>query len=83
MAHTAQFRIDVEFIISGLHLPEDTQIYNILRHPSQPDAFIFYVTHPDLPEQPPHSAPVVCTPVFQIDDADLVPSVKMLKWGIE
>lgn len=78
-----KFLVDAEFIIKGLNLPGETQIYNITRHDFIPDCFVFYVEHPELPELMPGETPLLIMPIFQADYDNLIPAEKMIDWGIK
>lgn len=50
MYRIARFAISPELIIDALHMPKETLIYDIRRHPVFLDTLEIVVIHKDLPE---------------------------------
>lgn len=62
--HMVSLRVSGTLIARELHMPEGTEIYNIVRHDYAPDIFEFYVEHPDLPECDEGARPFEVTPTI-------------------
>ena len=62
-----QFTVSGDLIRKALAMPDDTLIYGIVRHDWSPDAFVFFVEHPDLPEMGEGESPLKITPKITAD----------------
>lgn len=77
----AQFDIAEELIKQALAMPDDAEIYNIVRHGYRPGTFVFVVEHPDFDELIEGEMPPSITPTIEADYEKRPATWLTFSWG--
>jgi hypothetical protein len=63
----ARFRVSAQIIMDSLAMPEGSKLRAIVQDEFHPNVFVFYVEHPDLPEEVEGMPPVEIMPIVKAD----------------
>lgn len=76
-----RFKVTGELIKQSLGMPDDANIYSILRDGLNPDVFEFFVEHPDFDVVGEGCYPPEITPVITIDFDKRPSTWSTFDWG--